>query len=134
MNIFSSLGFRWDRSAVPMAVATHSIELVTFRFHRMLPEFVWDASMLEGNPFTFPEVKTLLEGVTIGGRKISDQEHVLNLASGFKHLLALVKDGSAIEAARRRGDRGKVGLGALFAELGLISPCDVLLRDRAGAS
>lgn len=94
MNIFSSLGFHWDRSAVPMAVATHSIELVTFRFHRMLPEFVWDASMLEGNPFTFPEVKTLLEGVTIGGRKISDQEHVLNLASGSQHLLELVKDGS----------------------------------------
>ena len=96
MNLFSTLGFHWDRSAVPAAgvVQTHSIERVAFRFHRMLPEFVWDASMLEGNPFTFPEVKTLLEGVTIGGRKISDQEHVLNLASGSKHLLALVKDGS----------------------------------------
>jgi len=27
------------------------------RFHKMLPEFVWDASVLEGNLFTFPEVK-----------------------------------------------------------------------------
>ena len=94
MNLFSLLGFHWDRSAVPIEVATHSVERVAFRFHRMLPEFVWDASMLEGNPFTFPEVKTLLEGVTIGGRKISDQEHVLNLARGSIHLLALVKDGS----------------------------------------
>jgi Fic family protein len=59
----------------------------------MLPEFVWDASVLEGNPFTFPEVKTLLDGVTIGGRKISDQEQVLNLAESSKHLLALVKAG-----------------------------------------
>jgi hypothetical protein len=42
----------------------------------MLPEFVWDASVVEGNPFTFPEVKTLLDGVTIGGRKISDQGRV----------------------------------------------------------
>lgn len=25
----------------------------------MLPEYVWDAGVLEGNPFTFPEVKTL---------------------------------------------------------------------------
>jgi len=59
----------------------------------MLPEFVWDASVLEGNPFTFPEVKTLLDGVTVGGRKISDQEQVLNLAESSNRLLAMVKHG-----------------------------------------
>ena len=78
---------------MPGVVPTHSIERVAFRFHRMLPEFVWDASVLEGNPFTFPEVKTLLDGVTIGGRKLSDQAQVLNLAESAKHLLALVKAG-----------------------------------------
>jgi len=93
MELFDALGFRWDRSAVPALVPTYSIERVCFRFHRMLPEFVWDASVLEGNPFTFPEVKTLLDGVTIGGRKISDQEQVLNLAESAKRLLALVKAG-----------------------------------------
>ncbi|MDR2128049.1 MAG: Fic family protein [Burkholderiaceae bacterium] len=59
----------------------------------MLPEFVWDASMLEGNPFTFPEVKTLLDGVTVGGRKITDQQQILNLAESSRLLLALVKKG-----------------------------------------
>jgi len=93
MELFNALGFHWNRAAVPFVVPTHSIERVGFRFHRMLPEFVWDASVLEGNPFTFPEVKTLLDGVTIGGRKISDQEQVLNLAESSKHLLALVKGG-----------------------------------------
>ena len=93
MEIFNALGFRWDRPAVPLVVPTHSIERVCFRFYRMLPEFVWDAGVLEGNPFTFPEVKTLLDGVTVGGRKISDQEQILNLAEGSKHLLALVKAG-----------------------------------------
>ena len=57
----------------------------------MLSVFVWDASVLEGNPFTYPEVKTLLDGVTVGGRKISDQEQVLNLADSSKYLLAMVK-------------------------------------------
>ena len=57
----------------------------------MLPEYVWDAGVLEGNPFTFPEVKTLLEGVTVGGRKLSDQEQILNLAESSKYLLGLVK-------------------------------------------
>lgn len=93
MELFSALGFSWNRPALPGVLPTHSIERVAFRFHRMLPEIVWDASMLEGNPFTFPEVKTLLDGVTVGGRKISDQEQVLNLAQSSKHLLALVKSG-----------------------------------------
>ncbi len=59
----------------------------------MLPEYVWDAGVLEGNPFTFPEVKTLLEGVTVGGRKLSDQEQILNLADSSKYLIELVKQG-----------------------------------------
>jgi len=57
----------------------------------MLPEFVWDAGVLEGNPFTYPEVKTLLDGITVGGRKISDQEQILNLIESTRRLLALVK-------------------------------------------
>lgn len=91
MDLFSALGFNWNRLKTPDAISTHSIERVTFRFHQMLSVFVWDASVLEGNPFTYPEVKTLLDGVSVGGRKISDQEQVLNLAESSKHLLALVK-------------------------------------------
>ncbi len=91
MDLFSALGFNWNRLKTPDTISTHSIERVTFRFHQMLSVFVWDASVLEGNPFTYPEVKTLLDGVSVGGRKISDQEQVLNLAESSKHLLALVK-------------------------------------------
>jgi len=94
MTLFDALGFRWDRAAVPSEIPTHSVDRVCFRFHRMLPEFVWDASVLEGNPFTFPEVKTLLDGVTVGGRKLSDQEQILNLAESSKLLLQMVKNGS----------------------------------------
>lgn len=57
----------------------------------MLPEYVWDAGVLEGNPFTFPEVKTLLEGVTVGGRRLSDQEQILNLVESSKYLIELIK-------------------------------------------
>jgi hypothetical protein len=38
-----------------------------------LAEYVWDAAVLEGNPLTYPEVQTLLDGITVGGRKISDE-------------------------------------------------------------
>ncbi|AGX87437.1 Fic family protein [Candidatus Symbiobacter mobilis] len=93
MTLLNVLGFEWDRSIVPTSVPVYSIERVCFRFHKMLPEFVWDASMLEGNPFTFPEVKTLLDGITVGGHNISDQEQVLNLAQSAKRLLVMVKSG-----------------------------------------
>lgn len=91
MTLFDLLGFRWDRASVPLLMPQASIERAVFRFHRMLPEYVWDAGVLEGNPFTFPEVKTLLEGVTVGGRKLSDQEQIVNLAESAKLLIAKVK-------------------------------------------
>jgi Fic family protein len=88
------LGFTWDRLVVPRDVPTSSIARVCWRLHRMLPEFVWDAAVLEGNPFTFAEVKTLLDGITVGGRKVSDHEQVLNLADGHRRLLAMVRNGT----------------------------------------
>ena len=91
MSAFDALGFRWNRTSVPREFPRSSLERVVFRFSRMLPEYVWDAGVLEGNPFTFPEVKTLLEGVTVGGRKLSDQEQILNLAESSKYLVDLVK-------------------------------------------
>lgn len=93
IELFAAVGFSWDREVVPVAVPTHSVERVCFRFHQALPEYVWDAGVLEGNPFTFPEVKTLLDGVTVGGRRIADQEQILNLAESSRLLLSLVKRG-----------------------------------------
>lgn len=90
MSIFKALGLRWDRTVVPEA-PSHSVERACFRMHKSLPEFVWDAGVLEGNPFTYPEVQTLLEGITVGGRKLSDQEQILNIAAGTQRLLDLVK-------------------------------------------
>ena len=92
MALFDTLGFQWNRECIPREIPRASVERAVFRFHRMFPEYVWDAGVLEGNPFTFPEVKTLLEGVTVGGRKLSDQEQILNLAESSKHLLNLVKN------------------------------------------
>jgi len=92
-SLLDALGFCYRRAALSAAPAPLSLERVCFRFYKQLPEFVWDAAVLEGNPFTFPEVKTLLDGITVGGRKLTDQEQVLNLAHSTRRLLALVKSG-----------------------------------------
>jgi len=93
-ELFDALGFNWNRAAVPQAHATHSVEHATSRYRQMLATFVWDAGVLENNPLTFVEVKTLLDGVTVGGRKISDQEQILNLAESSRQLMEIVRNGS----------------------------------------
>lgn len=90
-QLFEALGFEWDRAQVPTNIPTSSVELACFRFTKNLPEFIWSAGVLEGNPFTFNEVKTLLDGITVGGHAISDQEQILNLHQSTKHLIKLVR-------------------------------------------
>ena len=46
----------------------------------------------EGNPFTFVEVKTLLDGVTVGGHSLSDQNQILRLRRTWDKLLQLVEN------------------------------------------
>lgn len=55
-----------------------------------MPEFVWSDSSLENNPFSFVEVKTLLDGVTVGGHKLSDMQQILNLKRANELLIKLV--------------------------------------------
>ena len=92
-SMTEALGYTWDQSAVPRDVPRFSVERAVWRFRHSLPEYVWDAAVLEGNPFTYPEVQTLLDGITAGGRKISDEQQVLNLAEAANELLRLVGTG-----------------------------------------
>lgn len=85
------LGFGWDREKVFSDFSVHSVERAVWRYQRSLPGFVWDAAVLEGNPFTYPEVQTLMEGITVGGRKVSDERQVANLAEAARELAELVK-------------------------------------------
>lgn len=58
---------------------------------RQLSEFVYDAVNLEGINMTLPEVQTLLDGITVGGHKISDQQIAINQANAWKQLFTWIK-------------------------------------------
>ena len=58
---------------------------------RQLSEFVFDAVNLEGINYSLPEVQTLLDGVTVGGHKLSEQNVVLNQAAAWRKLFNLVQ-------------------------------------------
>jgi Fic family protein len=92
--LFHALGLRWDRSLFPMPVTRSKPERVVWRFLRSVPQFVWEAAQLEGNPYTFPEVQTLLDDITVGGRKLSDTQQILGLRDGMKLLADEVRAGS----------------------------------------
>lgn len=86
------LGLFWDANALP-EVKNPGTRIALFTFKSQMAGFVWDAAQLENNPYTFVEVKTLLDGVTVGGHKVSDTEQVLNLADSSKKLIELVQTG-----------------------------------------
>lgn len=55
--------------------------------------FVYDAVQLEGINFTLPEVQTLLQGITIGGHRLSDQQVAVNQGEAWMVLFKLLKEG-----------------------------------------
>ena len=62
-----------------------------FRARKVLEEIVYDTVALENNPFTFPEVQTLMDGITVGGHKIEDERQVLNQADSWRTTLREVE-------------------------------------------
>lgn len=131
-------GIHWDSGALQLDLLTrHSPDRALARLRNALPSFVWDAAALEGNTYTLPEVQTLLEGTTVGGRPVEDERQVLALRDAFALLDAFVRDGrymldkrtsdrlhgvvaehEAIESGHFRGE-GRVGGGGLVSLGGL---------------
>jgi Fic family protein len=62
-----------------------------FLAKRELAILVYDAVNLEGIHYTIPEIQTLLDGVTVGGHKLSDQKIALNQAHAWKFLFEAIE-------------------------------------------
>ena len=89
---FDHLGFRHDATAFRTA-SRRDTRRACFRVRKVMEGVVHDTVALEGNPFTLPEVKTLLEGVTVGGHRLEDERQVLNQAASWRELLTRVESG-----------------------------------------
>ena len=88
----NNLGFTWRQPALPdnpPGVPRRAL----FRYRQSLVRHIHDAAWLEGNPFTLVEVKTLLDGVTVGGHRLADEQQILNLERSARHLCTLVETG-----------------------------------------
>ena len=125
-------GIRWDSAAIEFEkLKQHGVDSARNRLRHVLPNFIWDAAALEGNTYTLPEVQTLLEGTTVGGRPVEDAAQILALRDAFAdldHLVvnsifalnkltsdrlhSIVAEHEAIESGHFRGE-GDVGGGGL---------------------
>jgi Fic family protein len=90
-KIQKHLGFRWMYQVTSKKPPDQQKSI--FRAKKVLAGLVHDMAFLEGNPFTFPEVQTLLDGVTVGGHKLSDEAQILNTAEAWKLLFRIVENG-----------------------------------------
>ncbi len=66
-------------------------EYALFTAKRALADLVHNMSSAEGNPITITEVVTLLDGITVGGHKMSDQNQVLRLDRAWNAVFQLVE-------------------------------------------
>jgi len=55
-------------------------------------DYIYNTSALEGNAMTYPEVETLLDGVTVGGHKLTDEQMILNQNRSINLLFNLIKE------------------------------------------
>lgn len=89
---FEDTGVTWESFDVD-TITPSSVERSRHRFRAHLPELIWNTAALEGNNFTLPEVKTLLEGVTVGGKKLEDAEQIIALSEAYSRLDEMVAAG-----------------------------------------
>lgn len=89
---FEDTGATWGTFDVEK-IRPSSVERSRYRFRAHLPELIWNTAALEGNNFTLPEVKTLLEGVTVGGKKLEDEQQIIALSEAYNRLDEIVGAG-----------------------------------------
>ena len=123
----------WDPDAIGYErIQRPGTEKARHRFRASIPELIWNAAALEGNTFTLPEVRTLLDGVTVSGKRVEEEHQILALSEGYNFVDELVgagefhlnKDTSdrihafvarheAIESGRFRGEGSTTGGGSV---------------------
>lgn len=77
-------GVTFDLDAVDLdSIQATDVERARHRFRAAMPDLIWNAAALEGNTFTLPEVRTLLDGTTVHGKPIEDEQQVIALSEGY---------------------------------------------------
>ena len=66
---------------------------------KTIVENIYHSARLEGCNVTFPETKTILDGVSVGGLDMDDVQVILNLRDAWKFTLKSIEDPFNLEFA-----------------------------------
>lgn len=77
-----------------LAIFNQDAKLAFYLAKKDKIDFVYNTSALEGNAMTYPEVQTLIEGITVGGHKLSDEQQILNQNKSVDYLFELINNKS----------------------------------------
>lgn len=87
------LGFRYTPSLFNNIKGVAGADRAIFRLQQRFPEYIWNDSVNDGKAYTYPLVKTILEGVTTGGGKLNHKLDVLNQKNSLEKLILMVRRG-----------------------------------------
>ena len=91
--MISQIGFTYQPAAFTRTKAYRSVSSACFRLKQYFPGYIVDETALEGKVHTLPDVKTVLDGTTQGGGKLSDNLDIRNLKNSLDLLISLVSSG-----------------------------------------
>ncbi len=64
---------------------------VLFAAEKLKSQLVYNMAKAEGNTHTIAEVMTIVQGVTVGGKKLQEQQQVIQITKAWEYLIHLVK-------------------------------------------
>lgn len=73
-------------------VPPYEVKTLIYLAKKNLPDTIYNMANLEGNTYTYPEVQTLLDGITIGGHKVSEEQQIYDLKKSWEYLFEIIKN------------------------------------------
>jgi len=65
---------------------------VLFAAKKLKSQLVYNMAKAEGNTHTVAEVTTIVEGFTVGGKNLQEQQQVIQIAKAWDYLIELIKN------------------------------------------
>lgn len=94
-ELFTALGFSWDRSVVPAVIPTHTPSQAIASFEQTLALFVWSALRFELNEIPYTQVNQMAAQTMVvnwnSSLSLSDFEQAQNYVKAAKHLIQMLK-------------------------------------------
>lgn len=78
-----------------------TLEQNVFLAKKSLVQTIYNSARLEGCNITYPETKTILDGVSVGGLSMDDVQCVVNLRNAWRYALDHINEPTTLEMMNR---------------------------------